>query len=147
MNIDEAATGADCASSGASERVVGPTRYPVEVLIEGGGVRVVQGPRVPRSLSAQVALWTAAARTSREPDCPAVLVIDAMFGAPLLHEVRALVQDVLVPGWGAAKLAWLLLEPSVEGRASVAEVWTRLAGVNARAFVSEVAAREWIASG
>jgi hypothetical protein len=27
----------------------------------------------------------------------------------------------------------------------VAEVWTRLEGVNARAFFSEAAAREWLA--
>lgn len=120
------------------------SHYAVQSTSEPNGVRVVGGPRVARTLAAQVALWTEAARCSREPECRSVLVIDAMHGAPQLHEVRTLVQDVLVRGWGKAKLAWLLLEPSPGGRASVAEVWTRLEGVNARAFFSEAAAREWI---
>jgi hypothetical protein len=118
--------------------------YPVTLAREPGGIAVVRGPRQPRSLAPQVRLWTAAVDASREAGCSGVLIIDAMFGAPELHEVRTLVDDVIVRGWGDAKLAWVLLEPSNEGRAAVAEVWTRLRGIRARAFRSEDVAREWL---
>ena len=68
-----------------------------------------------------------------------------MFGTPALHEVQTLVDDVISRHWGHAKLAWVVLEPSPERRASVAEVWTRLRGIDGRAFLSEAAAREWLA--
>ena len=121
--------------------------YPVTLTREPDGITVVRGPRQPRSLVPQVRLWTAAADASREAGCNGVLVIDAMFGAPELHEVRTLVDDVIVRGWGGAKLAWVLLEPSDQNRAAVAEVWTRLQGIRARAFRSEDVAREWLIEG
>lgn len=146
MTIDDPAVSQREGASEPRAPADSPSPHPVTSTSEANGVRVVGGPRVARTIAPQVTLWTEAARCSREPDCRAVLVIDAMHGAPQLHEVRTLVQDVLVRGWGKARLAWLLLEPSPGGRASVAEVWTRLEGVNARAFFSEAAAREWVES-
>jgi hypothetical protein len=132
-----------------AEHASGPPAggYPVAVVREPGGIVVLRGPRQPRALVPQVRLWTIAADASREPGCMGVLVIDAMFGAPALHEVRTLIDDVIARGWGTAKLAWVLLEPSTEGRAAVAEVWGRQRGVPGRAFLSESVAREWLLSG
>ena len=119
--------------------------YPVTVSRETDGTCVVAGPRQPRALAPQVRLWSTAAACSREPAVRGVLVVDAMYGTPALHEVQTLVDDVIARHWGHAKLAWVVLEPSPERRASVAEVWTRLRGIDGRAFLSEAAAREWLA--
>ena len=118
-----------------------PEPYPVTVDTRRGYAEV-RGPEGPRDFPKQVALWTRAVACSRTHD---VLIVDALRGAPDLHEVRSLVQDFIVPGWGRAhRLAWVLRYPSAGQRFSTAEIWTRMEGINGRAFLSEEAAREWL---
>jgi hypothetical protein len=115
--------------------------YPVELSTERGYAEV-RGPEGPRDFRKQVALWTRAVACSASRD---VLVVDALRGAPQLHEVHTLVRDFIVPGWGRPhRLAWVLLYPAAGQRFSTAEIWTRMEGINGRAFFSEAAAREWL---
>jgi len=93
---------------------------------------------------AMMACWSEIIDELKRRRAPRLLVVDALQGAPALHELMEIVNSVLAPGLAGARVA-LVDGGSADRRyAEFAEVLLRRQQVAAHTFGCESSAAEWL---
>jgi hypothetical protein len=88
--------------------------------------------------------WRAVADACDASGLRRVVVVDALDGPPLLHELQALIRDVIKPRLGHARIAYVNGTPSSPAFAFHCEVYAHQLGLTARMFTTTDAAIDWV---